>query len=177
MNGSQSQTNVVRTPTYGVKEHDPPACGVRLFRSETCFFQGGLQASNNNNNNNNKQQASKIFQIEKSQAPSYVVYTPTCGVEYDGKNTNCVPALCFQGVKSILFGLSKGFQWLSMVFNGFIGKKCKVENFPDMNGSQSQINVVCTPTCGVKEHEPPACGVRLLHFNGFQWIYRQKMQS
>ena len=78
-----------------------------------------------------------------------------------------------------------------MVFNGFIGKKCKVENFLDMNGSQSPTNVVCTPTCGVKEHDPPACGVRLLHFNsfelilfgssmvfnGFECIYRQKMQS
>ena len=51
--------------------------------------------------------------------------------------------------------------------------------------------MVGTPTCGVKEHDPPACGVRLLLFNGFelilfglsmvfhgfQWIYRQKMQS
>ena len=52
-------------------------------------------------------------------------------------------------------------------------------------------NVVYTPTCGVKEHDPPACGVRLLLFNGFElilfgfsmvfngfpWIYSQKMQS
>ena len=43
---------------------------------------------------------------------------PACGVRL----------LLFNGFELILFGFS-------MVFNGFIGQKCKVETFPDMNGS------------------------------------------
>ena len=59
---------------------------------------------------------------------------------------------------------------VSMVFHVFLNKKCKVENFPGMNGSQFPTYVVYTPTYTVKEHDPPACGVRLLHFNGFELI-------
>ena len=61
----------------------------------------------------------------------------------------------------------------SMILNGLKGKKCEVEIFPDMNGSQSPHNVVCTPTFGDTEHDP----LNLDFIFKFQWIWYESPVS
>ena len=104
-------------------------------------------------------------------SPQLMWYAPP---HVGSRNVTHQLAACGCCILMVLNWFYLGFQWFSMAFNGFIGKKCKVENFPDMNGSQSPTNVVCTPTCGVKEHDPPACGVRPNDNSRPWWSIRKK---